>query len=368
MWRCRFERMENLPPVSLADLKRATPILPAGAEWLGQDGRDSLRLAVNEDHPRVSFSAALPGISEVEALHVRINMAASNLIQGKQIWDDGRVLIEWRSADGTEKQEIDPLCSLCGNASSGNVSLVARPFSGATTPMLRIEHLGGGGEFEISKLECTAVRERAVWKYGRWILGACWFAWLYGLVSGLGSPSSVSKALAAGVWVALGTQFVVPGPWKSLRPLLVPFELGAQVAPPEPQIHATGSETEIGAGTAVKIPAAAHPATTAALGRIPPQGNWLIQIKHQLTKVRPLLHGLLLFGPTLLFAFLVGQRHALILAIGFAVAIEAAQTAFGYGFDREDVLDLLSDGLGVAAGIMAYRMWPGLHQRLFARG
>lgn len=368
LWRCRFERVENLPPMSLADLKRAKPILPAGAEWGGGNGNETLRLTVNKDHPRVSFSVALPGISEVEALHVRIQMAASNLTQGKQIWDDGRVLIEWRSPDGMEKQEVDPLCSLRGNASSGNVSLVARPFSGASIPILRVEHLGRSGEFEISKLEWTAVRERAVWKFGQWILGACWFVWIYGFLSGLGSPSFVRKTMAAGVWVVLGIHFVVPGPWKSLRPLLVPFELGTQVSSPAPKSETSAMGEENQKASAAPVPAAGHQPATKELGRVPPQGNWLIRIKLHLARIRPLLHGLLLFGPTVLFAFLVGQRRALILAAAFAVAIEAAQTAFGYGFDHEDVFDLISNGLGVTAGIIAYRMWPKLHKRLFARG
>jgi len=368
LWHFRFERAENSLEMRLLDLKRANPVLPAGAEWVECDGEDSLRLAVSASHPRVSLAVALPGVSVVEALHIRLRMTAKNLTVGKQVWDDGRVLLEWWSPDGIEKQEIDPLCSLRGDASSGDVSLVVRPISGGSTPRLRIEHLGIQGEIEISKFEWSAVRERTAWKVGQWILGACWIVWIYAFLSGLTSPSRIRKALAAVIWVALGIHFVIPGPWKSLRPILIPFEIGAETSPLKASGESVDLAKEVNEAADSVLPAVESDVGTAALGRIPQQGNWLIQIKHQLSKVRPLLHGLLLFGPTVLFAFLVGQQRALLLAAGFAVAIEAAQIAFGYGFDYNDVFDLFANGFGLVVGLMVYRMWPRFHERFFARG
>jgi hypothetical protein len=368
LWRFRFERVENSLEMNLLDLKRVIPALPAGAEWVESNGEETLRLAVSASHPRVCLSVALPGVSQVEALHVRLRMSAKNLTVGKQIWDDGRVLLEWWSPDGLEKHEIDPISSLRGNASTGDVSLVLRPISGVAIPRLRIEHLGSKGEFEISKFEWNVVRERAIWNIGQWILGACWLVWIYALLSGLASPSRLRKSLAAAIWVILGIHFVIPGPWKSLRPIFVPFELGAETSPSKAHSEPMDVAQKVSGLMADEVPAAETYAITAALGKIPPQGNWLIQIKHQLSKLRLLLHGLLLFGPTMLFAFLVGQKRALLLAIGFAVAIEAAQVSFGYGFDYQDVVDLFSNGFGVAAGIMAYRMWPRFQKRFFARG
>jgi glycopeptide antibiotics resistance protein len=35
-----------------------------------------------------------------------------------------------------------------------------------------------------------------------------------------------------------------------------------------------------------------------------------------------------------------------------SIAIESAQIAFGYGFDRVDVADLLHDALGIAAAMI----------------
>jgi glycopeptide antibiotics resistance protein len=96
------------------------------------------------------------------------------------------------------------------------------------------------------------------------------------------------------------------------------------------------------------------------LGALPLQGGWIIQVKSHLAKLRPLLHSLLLCGPTLLFLWLVGRRPAIALALGLAILIEAAQAAFGYGFDFLDVFDLVSDVLGIAAAL-----W--VHRRLAAR-
>jgi glycopeptide antibiotics resistance protein len=64
---------------------------------------------------------------------------------------------------------------------------------------------------------------------------------------------------------------------------------------------------------------------------------------------------MLLFGPTLVLAWLVGCKSAKSLALGLAVSIEAAQTAFGYGFDWVDVFDLFCDGLGIALAIWLYQ-------------
>jgi glycopeptide antibiotics resistance protein len=67
-----------------------------------------------------------------------------------------------------------------------------------------------------------------------------------------------------------------------------------------------------------------------------------------------LLHVLLLFCPTFAFAWLSGAKRALVLGCSLALACEAAQTGFGYGFDWIDVLDLACDAAGIALALHAY--------------
>ena len=81
-------------------------------------------------------------------------------------------------------------------------------------------------------------------------------------------------------------------------------------------------------------------------------GGIILRVKHYASEVRPLLHALSLFAPTLLMACLIGRRRALSLVIFLPFAIESAQTAFGYGFGKDDVFDLFYDGIGIAAAIL----------------
>ncbi len=76
--------------------------------------------------------------------------------------------------------------------------------------------------------------------------------------------------------------------------------------------------------------------------------------------LRPILHALLLFLPALAFAFLLNRKSAIMLAVGLAVAIEVAQTAFGYGFGWDDVGDLVTDAIGIA---LALWVWERIGRR-----
>jgi glycopeptide antibiotics resistance protein len=65
---------------------------------------------------------------------------------------------------------------------------------------------------------------------------------------------------------------------------------------------------------------------------------------------------LLIMAPTLAMAWLAGWRPALLLAVILSAAIEIAQTAFGYGFDRTDAIDLVCDAMGIAAAMITYQV------------
>ena len=55
-------------------------------------------------------------------------------------------------------------------------------------------------------------------------------------------------------------------------------------------------------------------------------------------------------GVAFLFSCLVGLRRAAWLAGGLVVAMEGSQTGFGYGFDVDDFIDLVSGAVGIALG------------------
>ena len=67
-----------------------------------------------------------------------------------------------------------------------------------------------------------------------------------------------------------------------------------------------------------------------------------------------MLHVALLFGPTFLIAALVGRKPAAVLALILAMGTEAAEYAFGFGFDSLDACDLGFDVIGIALALLAY--------------
>ncbi len=342
MWVFRFEITPGARVWTLADL-RASSVPVAGVEWTGATEKPLLRLWVDESHPQVAMRLALPAAPAVEMLHLRYRLHARGLTQGEEKWQTGRVMIEWHPPEGSGEPEIDPVGGIVDDKSSNADPMVAVSARGPAIPALRLEHLGRAGEFALSDLEIIPVRERELWKTGRWFLAAGFLGWLYGCVR-MGSPSSRPRAIAAAlVWLLMGIQFVVPGPWKLQRPLLFSeFHLGESVK----------------AGNPAQAPPVVDPGrATPRSGEVPPsgyllpQGSLVLQVKLLISQARVLLHVLLLLAPTLLSAWLIGRRTTLWLAIFCAASIELAQMAFGFRFDWLDALDLVTDAAGLAAGL-----------------
>ena len=351
LWSYRFERMPGSQGLNLADLKNPTQVLPPGAAWIGDGPETKLHLRIPPDGQRLSLSLALPDFPAMEALHIRFSMAARELRLGPQKWDDGRVLIEWRSPDETTQQEVDPVCSLRDTESRKDTRLVVRSRTGNSIPVLRIEHLGRSGEFEISQLELIPVQERELWIFGRWVLLALFFAWLWRAITGAIQTAAWRPLLAVCIWLGMAICFAIPGPWKTLRPLLTNFEIGEVIIEATPDglhAHSHASTYELAKPNHRAL-------TTSSLGRIPVQGGWILQLKQKLALLRPLLHAVLLFVPTVVFAFLIGPRLALALSFALAISSEAAQTAFGFGFEWIDVLDLLTDSAGILSAIWCFK-------------
>jgi hypothetical protein len=89
-------------------------------------------------------------------------------------------------------------------------------------------------------------------------------------------------------------------------------------------------------------------------GKIPDQRGWIIKLRQQLKNQRLLLHTGFVFGIIVLFACLVGARRASWLAAGMVLAIEGAQAGFGYGFDSDDIRDLICGAIGIALGRLLF--------------
>lgn len=268
------------------------------------------------------------------------------------------MMIEWHSERMAGEVEQDLVGSIQFDEDSGHVTLVATPYNGPARPALRLEHLGLAGKFEVMDLEITAVRERELWKTGRWFLACGWLGWFIAFIRPCSAASRWRVLAASGVWLLMGIQFVVPGPWKIERPLITVFELGESVdgqpSKQAPPLVSSGSNEAISSGA------------VSSSGKIPVRGGLALRIKLLAAEARPLLHVLLLMGPVFVSALLAGRKPAFLLAIMLSFAIEGAQVAFGYGFDWLDVLDLLTDAGGIVLGLWLAKRFSMIRELRFA--
>lgn len=352
LWQYRFERSGEHPVFTLADLRASAGPGP-GSEWKELPSGPAILLKVDDQRRNVVARLAFPGLGPVDFLRVRYVAASKGLQPGKELWEDGRGIIEWH-AQGTSAVENDPFFSTRDDLESEATELIMRPRHGPAMPVLRLENLGTAGEMQVREMEVTVLKERWTWKSGRWLLMAGWIAWLSAWMRPPGGKRRVGPLVAAVGWLFMGLYFVVPGPWKSLHPLGPPFSISGQSASPQKSGPATAS---------VAVP----PGATAAVetvGEIPPNGDITLTIKLLLAGSKWILHVPLLFAPVFLTACLAGRRPAFTLGILFSLAVEAAQIAFGFGCDATDLVDLAADAAGI---LLALAVHHGLASILFRR-
>jgi hypothetical protein len=347
MWNHRYERVADKPGWNLATLRQGVPDVP-GVEWAGPPENPVLRLRVESRIPRVALRLAIPGSPAVESLMLKFRLVARGLKPGREKWETGRLMIEWHSPEVDGSLEKEPVGGVKLEEDSGRISLVAVPVNAPALPAMVLEHLGVAGEFDLSGLEIIPVRERALWKTGRWILLFASFAWLATCIRTWRGVNAWRACAAAVICLLMVIEFVIPGPWKAQRPLLVPdFHLGETA-------RLSSSNTAPPLVKSVTPPAISSGAIQPS-GDVRVQGGLALRVKFLLNHLRPLLHVALLAAPTLAFAFLIGRRNAVRLAIPLVLAIESAQIAFGYGCDWIDGLDLVFDGIGIWLALCIHR-------------
>jgi hypothetical protein len=345
-WQFRFERSPEFPTYRLADLQPLARPSP-GVEWLGTAAKPVLRLRVDSEHPRVVTRLDFPEPMAVSLLHLRYAVAAKNLRPGQQIWEDGRGLIEWHPPNGGPLWENDPIASARHDQGVEISERVMRPDHAPAIPALRFENLGKSGDFEITAIEATVLRERLQWKIGRWALLGGWLAWAIAFIRPRSKAGALRSGLAAAIWLLVAIYAVLPGPWKDIRSIGGPFQIGPEITtihtPPAPSLK-----------PAAKNAASLQPAVLESVGKIPVPGDFTLKVKHYLPDARPLLHMALFFGPALLMASLAGRKSAGSLAILLALAMEGTEFAFGFGFGWDDVLDLIYNAVGIALALAAF--------------
>lgn len=343
LWQYRFERTPGVGTYRLSDVHPVTD-LPEGVTWQGTQKDPALTLRVDRNTPEVVALIQLPHLPPTNWIDVRFKIAARDLKPGAEEWDDGRCIIEWRGENRSAPTlENDQFASVRFNQTGTVGRAVLGPDRGPAIPVLRLENRGLSGGMEISMIEISSLRERATWKIGRWFLMGGWIGWFMVCIGPVGRYRVVRPLLAATTMLLMGVFFVVPGPWKIIHPFGTPFQIGPENLSP----HSAPA-----ASPQILVPAKA----IKSVGRLPVKGGFVLRVKIYAAKIRPLLHALMLLGPTLLLAIWIGVKRTLPMMVGLAFAVEIAQISFGYGYDITDLFDLLNDITGIALGILIYQM------------
>ena len=276
----------------------------------------------------MAIQAPLMGRIEKGRLEVGFRFAARDLVRGPENWQDGRLHLEWLDEAGCLLGR-DFLGSCWAGLESGIPSMILTPPAGANQARLHVENLGLAGSCRVEAFHARSVQPRPMIRAA---LGGVTTGWMLWVVMAAGGWRRRHLAAAA-IWVTLAWFMVLPGPWSFQLPLPGGFEgLG-----PAPSAQAM-TPSSFG-------PAMSHPTEVET-------PNFLLRWKLRLQPLRPLLHGLLFFFPTLILLVLVPKWRAAMLIGVLALLIEAAQWAIGFGFEWTDVLDLATDALGIAAAVL----------------
>ena len=342
LWNHRFQRSPDLPVWTLEDLRRQAPEVPE-IIWTRGTGDLRMRIQKGDSGEDQAFRIAFSNSETVSALHFSFAIRSENLVPGREKWQDGRIFLEWHRG-GNERTEDDYVASIRHSCEVREAGYILKAPKGLIVPALRFEHLGREGFYELGNLEITPVHERSWWGPAAWGLSLLWAfsIWLtFCRMKGRGILNSGGVAV---LWTSLALLWMVPGPWKSYRPLHLPWSGdGFDLSTDHCESHRHG-ESRITDGRV-------QSGRVKPSGEMPVQGSVFLKAKHLVAAARPLLHALMLAVPAFLFGCMLGRHRSVLLSVLLALGIEASQIAFGYGFGWDDVMDLLTDALGIALGL-----------------
>ena len=346
-WNHQFEPMPDGHVVRLNDLQ----LLPQHSAHIKRES-NSLILSARGETRHATFDLPLETTSS--HLFVRVSAQAKQLIAGNEIWQDGRTFIEWLTPEN-QRATASPIHSAQGDSSLTSCFAIKVPL-GDLRPVLRIENLGKQGDYILKEIELTPAQQTRSWKLGSPLIMAAFAFLIASLLAANQIPALPRRLFAASITCIVGYFFIIPGPWPQTK------GLGQALA----WHHQQAKPTETVSGTKFHPPIAPQAIIESRLGdqknvshqsnytKLPESDNPALQAKKILAKVRSLLHVALLFAPVWIMSYAVGSKRGFLLGIAMALGIEMAQWLFGYGFQADDVKDLLADLCGISMAVYCH--------------
>ena len=346
-WNHQFEPMPDGHVVRLNDLQ----LLPQHSAHIKRES-NSLILSARGETRHATFDLPLGATSS--HLFVRVSAQAKQLIAGDEIWQDGRTFIEWLTPEN-QRGTVSPIHSAQGDSGLTSCFAIKIP-PGNLRPVLRLENLGKQGDYILKEIELTPARITGSWKLGSPLIMAAFVFLIASLLAANQIPSLPRRLFAASITCIVGYFFIIPGPWPQTK------GLGQDLA----WHHQQAKPMETDSGIKLYPPIAPQAIIESRLGdqknvshqsnytKLPESDNPALQAKKILAKVRSLLHVALLFAPVWIMSYAVGSKRGFLLGIAMALGIEMAQWLFGYGFQADDVKDLLADLCGISMAVYCH--------------
>jgi hypothetical protein len=346
-WNHQFEPMPDGHVVRLNDLPLSNP----HSTNIRRES-NSLILSARGETRHATFDLPLETTSS--HLFVRVSAQAKQLIAGDEIWQDGRTFIEWLTPEN-QRGTVSPIHSAQGDSGLTSCFAIKIP-PGDLRPVLRLENLGKQGDYLVKEIELTPARITGSWKLGSPLIMAAFVFLIASLLAANQIPSLPRRFFAASITCTIGYFFIIPGPWPQTN------GLGQDLA----WHHQQAKPMETDSGIKLHPPIAPQTTIESKLGdqkivshqpnytKLPGSGNLALQAKRILAKVRALLHFALLFAPVWIVSYAVGSKRGFLLGIAMALGMEMAQWLFGYGFQADDVKDLLADLCGISMAVYCH--------------
>ena len=346
-WNHQFEPMPDGHVVRLNDLQ----LLPQHSAHIKRES-NSLILSARGETRHATFDLPLETTSS--HLFVRVSAQAKQLIAGDEIWQDGRTFIEWLTPEN-QRGTVSPIHSAQGDSGLTTCFVIKIP-PGDLRPVLRIENLGKQGDYILKEIELTPARITGSWKLGSPLIMAAFVFLIASLLAANQIPSLPRRLFAASITCIVGYFFIIPGPWPQTKGLGQDLAWHHQQAKPVETVSDTKIHLPIAPQTTIESKPADQkvPDTQTNYTKLPESDNLALQAKRILAKVRSLLHFALLFAPVWIVSYAVGSKRGFLLGIAMALGIEMAQWLFGYGFQVDDVKDLLADLCGISMAVYCH--------------
>ena len=362
VWQHQYAAVAEQVSLPLDPMAAGGPRISAGGSHIRWTPRSGLEIeaAPSPAEPPPTLVVRLETVPAASHVLVGVKASSHGLVPGPGPFHQGRVILFWRMPDNRTRPGDLGFCSLKGNESSSAREVVAALLPSRGTPYLAFQNVGRGGLLRLAEVRITQLAHRPWVPAAAAALALGWTAWAaWGIRRFLLPASRWRVAVAAVLWVSATWFGILPGPWMPEHPIVLPFQVGDPVAASShPPLPAAPRARFLPSGQMVVAASPAGP--TLPMPRPPGIGDQvdrgpIINFIQSGRRIAPqFVHAAVFAALSALFCLVLASRRGWWPVALLALASEAMQAVFGFGFDFGDATHLAMDFLGIAAGRALY--------------